>query len=509
MFARLLPIRTRVSAALLAVTLGAFATTMSSAVLAAEADGGPRPDRISGPDASRDRLIQLPLSKSKILDFDEDIRDVLVSDPKVADAVVRTSRRLYLIGNKFGTTNIVVFGASGRPIANLELQVQVDTHTLEGLLKRLLPRSDIHIEAVAGTVVLSGTVGNGGEAIQAFEVASKFVGAPLTSGSSANSGGNAGGATGAAASAPGEAGTSAVGNAIQVVNALTIRGKDQVMLKVTIAEVQRDVVKKLGIDLTNSITNGGWSTTFNSLNPFPITPAINPATVASGTLKFGSSSVSAKLNALEQNGFLKTLAEPNLSALSGEQAQFLAGGEYPVPVYSTTGVSIEFKPYGIGLNFQPVVLSDDRISLTVKTEVSELTSDGSVTIDKLTVPALRVRRASTTLEIPSGGAMALGGLLKDDARQAMSGTPGLINLPILGSLFRSRDFQRSQSELVIFVQPMIVRPVAASKLNRPDQNFQPSNDAAAYFLGRVNRMYRTVDRAPGGSYRGQYGYIFE
>ena len=145
----------------------------------------------------------------------------------------------------------------------------------------------------------------------------------------------------------------------------------------------------------------------------------------------------------------------------------------------------------------------------MKTEVSELTSDGAVTIGTLTIPALRVRRASTTLEIPSGGAMVLGGLIKDDVKQAIAGTPGLLNLPVLGTLFRSRDFQRSQSELAIFVQPVVVRPVAAAKLTRPDQNFRAPSDAAGYFLGRVNRMYRAADRDPQGSYVGRYGYIFE
>lgn len=500
MFTNLVSFRSGLPAVLLAAAIG-----LAGAVApAAASDMPPRMDRIARADTGRDRVVQLPLSKSKILDFDEDIRDVLVSDPKVADAVVRSSRRLYLIGNKFGTTNIVVFGASGRPIANLELQVQVDTPALEGLLKRLLPKSNIRVEAVAGTVVLSGAVGNGGEAIQAYEVASKFVGAPIES----TSGGSSG------TSSATTSGTSGAGSSVQVVNALTIRGKDQVMLRVTIAEVQRDVVKKLGIDLTSTLNNGNWSSAIATANPFPITSGIDPAITGSGTLKFGSSSITGKLSALEQNGLLKTLAEPNLSALSGEQAQFLVGGEYPIPVSqssSTSGstIGVEFKTYGIALNFQPVVLADDRISLTVKTEVSELTSDGAVTISSLTIPALRVRRAATTLEIPSGGAMVLGGLIKDDVKQAIAGTPGLLNLPVLGTLFRSRDFQRSQSELVIFVQPLLVRPVAASKLERPDHNFQPSNDAAGYFLGRLNRMYRTVDRAPGGTYRGQYGYIFE
>jgi pilus assembly protein CpaC len=503
MFTSLVSLRSGLAAALVAVGLG-FA---GSGALAAEGGAISRVAPFEA-DAGRDRIVQLPLSKSRILDFDEDIRDVLVSDPKVADAVVRSARRLYLIGNKFGTTNIVVFGASGRPIANLELQVQVDTRALEGLLKRLLPRSEIRVEAVAGTVVLSGMVASSGEAIQAYEVASKFVGAPVDSGASGSSGSTAG--------ATPSGGSATAGSSIQVVNALTIRGKDQVMLKVTIAEVQRDIVKKLGIDLTSAITNGNWATSLATSNPFPITPAVDPAFVGSGTLSFGSgNSISGKLSALEQNGLLKTLAEPNLSALSGEQAQFLVGGEYPIPVSQTssgtsgTSIGVEFKTYGIGLNFQPVVLDENRISLTVKTEVSELTSDGAVTISTLTIPALRVRRASTTLEIPSGGAMVLGGLIKDDVKQALAGTPGLLRLPILGTLFRSRDFQRSQSELVIFVQPLVVRPVAAAKLERPDRNFQPSNDAAGYFLGRLNRMYRTVDRGQKGTYHGQYGYIFE
>lgn len=507
MFTSLVSLRSGLGAAVLAATIG-----FAGAPARAADDTTPRIDRIAVQDARQDRIVQLPLSKSKILDFEEDIRDVLVSDPKVADAVVRSSRRLYLIGNKFGTTNIVVFGASGRPIANLELQVQLDTRSLEMLLKRLLPRSDIRVEAVAGTVVLSGMVGSGGEAIQAYEVASKFVGAPADGGASGASGST--GSTGATGSTGSTGGSSSSGSSVQVVNALTIRGKDQVMLRVTIAEVQRDVVKKLGIDLTSAITNGNWATTLATSNPFPITPAVDPAFTGTGTLRFGSSSITGKISALEQSGLLKTLAEPNLSALSGEQAQFLVGGEYPIPVSQTsTGsgstIGVEFKTYGIGLNFQPVVLAEDRISLTVKTEVSELTSDGAVTISTLTIPALRVRRASTTLEIPSGGAMVLGGLIKDDVKQALAGTPGLLNLPVLGTLFRSRDFQRSQSELVIFVQPLVVKPVAASKLQRPDQNFQPSNDAAGYFLGRLNRMYRTVDGGPRGTYRGQYGYIFE
>ncbi|TBW39225.1 type II and III secretion system protein family protein [Siculibacillus lacustris] len=481
---------------------------------AAEPAAAVRLDRTQASLPRGDRVVQLPLSKSQVLDFDEEIRDVLVSDPKIADAVVRSSRRLYLIGNKFGTTNIVVFGASGRPIANIELQVQLDTRSLEGLLKRLLPRSDIRAEAVAGTVVLSGAVGSASEAVQAYEVATRFVGNQPDSGGGAASGGSA--TTG---------GSSSAGSTVQVVNTLTIRGKDQVMLKVTIAEVQRQAVKMLGINLTNTGTaestaanglltgllgsSGNFGTNAVTTNSFPINSGVTTALDQRFSWDAGGFKLRARLQALEQASLMKTLAEPNLTALSGEQAQFLVGGEYPVPIVTQNAMTVEFKNYGIALNFQPVVLADDRISLTVKTEVSELTSDGAVTVSGITIPALRIRRASTTLEMPSGAMMVLGGLIKDDVKQAISGTPGLLDIPILGTLFRSRDFQQSQSELAIFIQPVLVRPVAASKLQRPDQNFQPANDAAGYFLGRLNRIYRAADRTPGGSYRGRVGYIYE
>jgi pilus assembly protein CpaC len=510
MFAKTVPSPRLAAALAVTAVLGLAALTPTAAIAQS---GGVEP--VSVGDQRGDRVVHLALSKSKILDFDDDIRDVLVSDPKVADAIVRSSRRLYLIGNKFGTTNVVVFGSAGRPIANLEIQVEIDTRALESLLHRLLPKSSIKVEAVRGTVILSGSVGSSGEAVQAYEVASRFVGAdPTIKATTSTSTTTSTTSTGTAGAAGSTGSATDASYAIQVVNALTIGGKDQVMLRVTIAEMQRDVIKKLGIDVTASGAQGNWWGAFSSANPYPITSAIDPASAGSVGGNFGPWSVSAKLQALEQNSLMKTLAEPNLSALSGEQAQFLVGGEYPVPVSQSSGttgntIGVEFKTYGIALNFQPVVLAEDRINLTVKTEVSELTSDGAVTIGTLTIPALRVRRASTTLEIPSGGAMVLGGLIKDDVRQALSGTPGLMSVPILGSLFRSRDFQHSQSELVIFIQPLVVHPVASGKLQRPDANFRPSGDAAAVFMGRLNRVYRANGQSPNGTYAGRFGYIFD
>lgn len=499
-------------AAAVAVSIAAgLALTAPPAARAAEA--GARAERVTVEDSRGDRIVHLPLSKSKVLDFEDDIRDVLVSDPKVADAVVRSSRRLYLIGNRFGTTNVVVFGSSGRPVANLEIQVEIDTQALETLLRRLLPKSSIRVEAVRGTVVLSGTVTSSSDAVQAYEVASRFVGAEATIKSGSTSGTGSSGSPTTTGSTGTAGGGDSTGSTVQVVNALTIAGKDQVMLKVTIAEVQRDVVKQLGIDLGASGTQGNWSGSFTSANPYPIT-GTTPTNSAGVGGNFGPWSITAKLKTLEQNSLMRTLAEPTLTALSGEQAQFLVGGEYPVPVSQNststgTTIGIEFKPYGIALNFQPVVLAEDRINLTVKTEVSELTSENAVTLSSVYVRGLKVRRAATTLEIPSGGAMVLGGLIKDDVKQSLAGTPGLMNVPILGTLFRSRDFQQSQSELVIFIQPLVVHPVSADKLQRPDANFRPSGDAAAIFMGRLNRVYRANGQTPSGSYAGRFGYIFD
>jgi pilus assembly protein CpaC len=206
-----------------------------------------------------------------------------------------------------------------------------------------------------------------------------------------------------------------------------------------------------------------------------------------------------------------------LTAISGETADFLVGGEFPVPVgRSDNQITIEFKKYGIGLSFTPVVMSGGRISLRVKTEVSELTNDGALQLQgggdsgsSLTLPGLRVRRAETTVELPSGGSIVMAGLIKDDIRKALSGWPGLMKLPVLGALFKSHDYQRAQTELAIFVTPILVDPMATSSITRPDKNFAPASDAAGIFLNRINRMYRLNNGKGSGTYYGSYGFIYE
>jgi pilus assembly protein CpaC len=292
-----------------------------------------------------------------------------------------------------------------------------------------------------------------------------------------------------------------------------------VMLKVTVAEVQRNIVKQLGIDLNASLNYGTAVVNFSNTNPFTALgrPLVGTNAV---TTSFGATpSVSATLRAMESAGVVRTLAEPNLTAISGESATFVAGGEFPFPTGVTcqagpgggTGPcspSISFKKFGISLNFTPVVLTEGRISLRVMTEVSEIALDNSITVSGTTVPSIKTRRTETTLEIPSGGAMAMAGLIQEQTKQAINGFPGLAQLPVLGTLFRSRDFVNNQTELMVLVTPYIVRAVAQKDLSRPDDGFANASDPQADLLGSINRIYGVPGRVePARNYRGTYGFI--
>ncbi len=296
------------------------------------------------------------------------------------------------------------------------------------------------------------------------------------------------------------------------------------MLKVTVAEVARSIIKQLGVDLSANLTYGTAVVNFNNSNPF--TAQGGPLVGGNAlTTSFGATpSVSTTLRAMESAGVIRTLAEPNLTAISGESATFIAGGEFPIPAgYAcdpTTHVcttQISYKKFGVSLNFTPVVLTAGRISLHVMTEVSELSNENSITVSQalsssttnsITIPSIKTRRTETTLEIPSGGAMAMAGLIQDQTKQAINGMPGLMQLPVLGSLFRSRDFVNNQTELMILVTPYVVRAVAQKDLSRPDDGFTAVSDPQADLLGSINRIYGVPGRQePARNYRGQYGFI--
>jgi pilus assembly protein CpaC len=309
-------------------------------------------------------------------------------------------------------------------------------------------------------------------------------------------------------------GTAAVvGEGGKIVNAITIRGRDQINLRVTVAEIQRDVVKQLGINLDGNLGLGSSLLNFRTNNPFSAFG--NP--LSDSFVKTTFKSVSATLQAMERAGVIRTLAEPNLTAISGESATFLVGGEFPIPAGTvcdplmvTCRPTIDFKKFGVSLNFTPVVLSEGRISLKVVTEVSELSGENALPVSGLIVPSIRTRRADTTVEIPSGGSLALAGMIQEQTKQAINGTPGLMQLPILGTLFRSRDYVNRQTELAVIITPYVVRPVAQKDLSRPDDGFADASDPASIFLARLNRIYRIAGKPePARSYHGNYGFILD
>jgi len=438
---------------------------------------------------AKTHFVALGVGKSVVVDLPREAKDVLVADPKIANAVIRSAQRAYIIGAAVGQTNVVFFDADGQQVASYDIAIKRDLNGMRAALKQMLP--GVQIEGVGDSVVLSGTVASPVEAQQAGEVAAKLV-----------------------------------GSADKVVNSIVVRGRDQVMLKVTVAEVRRDVVKQLGVDLSANLNYGTGAVVFNNSNPF--TANNGPLVGTNGLMgtavnKLGQPTVSATLRAMESAGVVKTLAEPNLTAISGESATFISGGEFPIPTgvtcqTSTTGTigncvqTVSFKKFGISLNFTPVVLSEGRISLKVMTEVSEVSMENALQGGQggSTIPSIKTRRADTTLEVPSGGSVAMAGLIQQQTKQAINGLPGADQIPILGQLFRSQDFVNNETELMVIVTPYVVRAVAQKELSRPDDGFAPASDAQSALLGRVNRIYGVAARAePIGATQVNFGFIID
>jgi pilus assembly protein CpaC len=449
--------------------------------------------RVTEVGQTQSKKVNLSLHKAMIVELPVDARDVLVSDPTIVDAVVRTARRTYLLGKGVGQTNAFFFDEAGRQILSLEIQVERDMASLDAMYKKFMPNARINVESINDNIVIAGTVANASAADRAREFAARFVGSDE-----------------------------------QVMNMLTIEGEEQVMLKVRVAEMQRSLAKQLGVDMESVFTVGQVSFDLMTQNPFSVVG--QSLTSGRGIASFteGLDSVDTTIRALERTGLLKTLAEPNLTAISGESANFLAGGEFPVPASRDRegNVLVTFKPFGVGLGFTPVVLSEGRISLKISTEVSELSNEGAFAlrggvavdpntgattfVEGVTIPALKVRRAETTVELPSGGSIVMAGLLQESTRQNIDGMPGAKDLPILGQLFRSRDFQNSETELVIIVTPYLVGAVNERELASPTDGFAAASDLETALLGRLNAVYG-MERAeaPKRAHKGPVGFILE
>ena len=431
----------------------------------------------TGNEGARTRSVILGLNKAAVVELPVSARDVLVSDPAIVDAVVRTPKRIYLIGLKVGQTNAFFFNKAGKQIVNLEIRVERDLSALRTSLHQYFPEARIDVEAMNDHVVLSGNVANAAEADKVRDIAARYV-----------------------------------GSADNVLNMLSIEGKQQVMLKVTVAEMQRSVIKQLGVDLTTAGSLGNLALNLATSNPFSVQGASLGGATAGAAGTVGNTSLFASLKALEEDGLVRTLAEPTLTAISGEGAKFLAGGEFPVPTAKDQdgNITVTYKPFGVGLAFTPVVLSEGRISLKISTEVSELTTQGQVVQNGITIPALKVRRAETTLEMPSGGSLVMAGLLSDSTKQNIDGVPGAKDLPVLGQLFRSRDYQKNETELVIVVTPYVVDPVSRKQIALPTDGYAPASDMDTILMGRLNATYGNKNAAPTDKQlKGPVGFVVD
>ncbi len=471
------------------------------------------------------KQLTMGVGKSIIVDLPADAGEIFVGNPAIANAVVRSPRKIYVIGQRAGQTSIYAMDKQGHRIAALELSIGRDIGQLQAILQTALPNARINARTVNDSIILTGEVDSAADMQTALDIAKGFAADTGNSFASGAGGGAPSGANGAPGGMGGGApmgGGLGMGNSGMVVNAMTIKGRDQVMIKVTIAEIRRDIAKQLGVN--SSTLAGNWGSLVQN-NPF----SINGGTMANGaitnnalntTTNFGGPwSLTQTLTAFESNNVARTLAEPTVTAVSGESAQFTVGGEVPVSTGTTCmgggttsncQTNVTYKTYGVTLNFTPVVLASGRISLRLATEVSEIDPANSVIINGTAVYGFRTRRHDTTVELPTGGSIATAGLISTASNQAVNGVPGAMNLPVLGQLFRSRDYQRKETELMIIVTPYIVKSVPNSALARPADNFADANDPQAWLLGRVNKLYSSTDNPEVAKrFSGRVGFIHD
>ena len=456
------------------------------------------------------RLVNLPRGQSFAVDLPGDARDVIVSNPAIAEAMLHSPRRITVVGLAPGETDAVFLDASGRTILALRVRVDAATSALEDTLSRIVPGGTVRAEAVNDSIILTGRVSSPAEADRAAQVARAFVSAPE-----------------------------------KVMNMIAVDGSEQVTLKVRIVEVQRNVIKQLGFSTDIVRYNGIHSYGFGRANSF----AVNGGDMGGGGACYGQdgakttnvtsteqtvtgaiesiattafktitgTNATGCLQAFERVGLVRTLAEPNLTSINGENASFLAGGEFPVPVGrdSDGNILTEYKPYGVSLAFRPVVRSGGAISLQISTEVSELTPEGGLTLGAgtataISLPGLSVRRAQTTVELPSGGSLMIAGLLEETTRQNIDSLPGMTSLPVLGSLFRSRDFLSGETELVVIVEPYLVNPTSPDRIQTPADGLRIANDPQTVLMGQLNQIYGSpAPSAAGGGWQGPVGYVIE
>jgi pilus assembly protein CpaC len=420
-------------------------------------------------DENAPQKVVLIVGKSTLIETPMNIKRVALASPEYADVQIVSPRQLYLIGNSAGLTTLTLWGIDGKVSHMLDIEVVPDVTCLKEKIYEMFPNEkNIKVTSSHDALVLTGTVSNTSNLTQVLALAQAYV--------------------------RDKDGKS------KVMNMLEVGGVQQVMLEVRVAEMQRTLMKRLGVNF-NYISNGGNTfgiTALNSLASIPATLPPSPS-IASGNVSAifrflgGGATWTTFIDALQENGLTKLLAEPTLITTSGRAANFLAGGEFPIPVPQSgvgagSTITIDYKTYGVGLNFTPTVLSNEKISMVVSPEVSELDYTNALSISGYVVPALTTRRASTVIELADGQSFAIAGLLQSQVIEDVKKYPVLGDIPILGALFRSSSFQKNESELVIIVTPHLVKPLDMAKQTLPTDQFVEPNDFEFYLLGSTEGL---------------------
>ncbi len=445
--------------------------------------------------------LNITLGKADIINLPEGVSDVLVADPAVVDVQAIQSNKLYAVGLNIGDTNIIVLDAAGNVVKRVDVHVSYDIDAIQSLVEELFPKETVRVGAVHDQIYLTGTVSTPEVAGRVASLVAHYV-TDLQD---------------------------VQGEIDQwLLNMLTVRGEQQVMLKVKIVEAERSILKELGLEVAANDPNEISTTTLFGNTPASSSTsnnnalslaagdglalsqdAVGAASVILDTGLTGIGTLGFFIDALEEQNLLSVLAEPNLTAVSGQQAGFLAGGEFPVPAGrdQNGNITIEYREFGVSLNFKPIVLSGDRINLQLNTEVSSLDNSNAVVLSDLTVPGLDIRRAETTIEIPSGGSLMIAGLLQSQTAEGLSGLPGISGTPILGDLISSDSFQRNETELVVIVTAYMVEPFADKEQSDhvPKEN---KSELAKIFATNIRRMFDVEDRDLFAD-AGRYGYIVD
>lgn len=437
---------------------------------------------------STSSALNVPMNRAVVVESDVPFTELSIANPTIADISSLSDRTIYVLGKEPGRTTLTLLGADGRLITNVEIQVAPDVAEFKERLGQILPGENIEVRTANDGIVLSGTVSSIARLDRAMELAQRY--------------------------APD-----------RVSNLMSVGGTQQVMLKVRFAEMQRSVSKSLSSSLmlrqnTGDLRGSGGTNTTNTSGAvasglagnIPASNANNGAVLLG--FNAGGLEVGILLEALEARGVVRTLAEPNLTALSGQEAKFLAGGEYPVPISQQNGtISVEYKPFGVALSFTPRVIEGDIINLEMNASVSSIDPSNGFTSNGFTIDAFRKRETSTTVEMRDGESFAIAGLLSDDFNDLNSQVPWLGDIPVLGALFRSAEYARNQTELVIIVTPNLVTPTRGEALALPTDRVRPPTERDLFLFGRVAASKGPTTGGAGEvarqDFSGSYGYVLE